>query len=127
MGGLPAGFRRLVMAAALFALVASLVVVPHPAGPASAEEPVTAPPNVVVILADDMGTDLMDAPRKTNDLLLDEGQSFSNAIATTALCCPARAALLTGTYAHTNGVWQNNGPNGGWSTFQPLESQTPSQ
>ena len=112
------------MLVALIASLVSLAAVTRPADPASAEEPVTTPPNVVVILTDDMGTDLMDALRKTNDLLVDHGQLFTNAIATTALCCPARAAFLTGTYAHTNGVWLNTGPNGGWPAFQPMETQT---
>ena len=91
---------------------------------AAAAEPVASPPNVVIILTDDMGTDEMDALLKTNDLLVDQGVSFTNAIAPTSLCCPARAALLTGTYSHTNGVWSNQSAFGGWATFQSSEDQT---
>jgi arylsulfatase A-like enzyme len=96
--------------------------VPHPAN--AAQEADTAPPNVVVILTDDMRTDEMDALRKTNDLLVDQGLTFTNAIAPTSLCCPARAALLSGTYSHTNNVWSNVPPSGGWSAFEPMENQT---
>jgi arylsulfatase A-like enzyme len=93
--------------------------------PASASEAADVqPPNIVVILTDDMRTDEMDALRKTNDLLVDDGTSFTNAIAPTSLCCPARAALLTGTYSHTNGVWSNQREFGGWSTFQSSEDHT---
>ncbi|MFL6182608.1 MAG: sulfatase, partial [Actinomycetes bacterium] len=96
--------------------------VPHPAVASAETDP--APPNIVVVLTDDMRTDEMDALRKTNDLLVDQGTTFTHAIAPTSLCCPARAALLTGTYSHTNNVWSNEGPLGGWPVFQPMEADT---
>jgi arylsulfatase A-like enzyme len=109
---------------AAFAIALSVLGPAHSGDVASAQAAVAPAPNVVVILTDDMGTDLMDALRKTNDLLVDHGTTFTNAIVPTSLCCPARAAFLTGTYAHTNGVWSNEPPLGGWSVFQPSESQT---
>ncbi len=72
-------------------------------------------PNVVVIQSDDQTTAQFtpDVMPKTFKLLGDHGTSFSNYIATTALCCPSRASLLTGEYAHNHGVL-NNGRGGGY-------------
>ena len=41
------------------------------------------------------------------DRLAREGTRFLNAFATTPLCSPSRAALLTGQYVHTNGIIDN--------------------
>jgi N-acetylglucosamine-6-sulfatase len=40
-------------------------------------------------------------------LLTDHGTKFRNYIATTAQCCPSRASLISGQYAHNNGVTSN--------------------
>jgi N-acetylglucosamine-6-sulfatase len=71
------------------------------------------PPNVVVILVDDLrwddiavaGHPFVKTP--TIDRLAREGSRFLNAFATTPLCSPSRAAILTGQYAHTNGIIDN--------------------
>jgi len=41
------------------------------------------------------------------DRLAREGTRFLNAFATTPLCSPSRAAILTGLYAHTHGIIDN--------------------
>jgi len=72
-------------------------------------------PNVVFILTDDqrfdalgcLGHPLCVTPNL--DRLRREGVLFKNAFVTTSLCSPARACFLTGTYAHTNGVFDNTG------------------
>ena len=43
----------------------------------------------------------------TKRLLADKGTTFRDYIATTAQCCPSRASLITGQYAHNNGVTSN--------------------
>ena len=43
----------------------------------------------------------------TKRLLARQGTSFTDYIATTAQCCPSRASLLTGQYAHNHGVTSN--------------------
>lgn len=63
-------------------------------------------PNFLVIVTDDQrgGLPVMPAVRKW---LRDEGTSYPNAYATTPLCCPSRASIMTGLYAHNHGVQGN--------------------
>ena len=51
-------------------------------------------------------------------LLADQGTTFSRAMVPTSLCCPSRASMLTGSYAHDTGVWTNVRPDGGWWAFR---------
>ncbi len=76
-------------------------------GPVGAVEP-SRKPNVVVILADDMGfSDLScygsEIPTPNLDKLAGGGLRFTQ-FYNTARCCPSRAALLTGLYSHQAGV-----------------------
>ncbi len=65
-------------------------------------------PNVVIILTDDhRATDTMQVMPKTTKLFGSEGVQYTNAFATTPLCCPARAGIMTGRFAHNNGVLTN--------------------
>jgi N-acetylglucosamine-6-sulfatase len=67
------------------------------------------PPNIVVIVTDDQTLASLSAATMPNtvDLIGTEGTEFTNAIATTPLCCPSRATLLTGQYAHNHGTLAN--------------------
>ena len=71
------------------------------------------PPNVVVILVDDLRWDDIGiaghpfAQTPAIDRLAREGTRFLNAFATTPLCSPSRAAILTGQYVHANGIIDN--------------------
>ncbi len=58
-----------------------------------------------------------DPLRKTRALIKDEGITFDKAFVSTALCCPSRASIETGKYAHNTGVITNAGPVGGYQTF----------
>ena len=70
-------------------------------------------PNVVFILVDDLRWDELGctghpfASTPNVDRLAHEGANFRNAFASTPLCSPSRAAFLTGTYSHTNGITDN--------------------
>ncbi len=87
---------------------------PEPAQQAGAP----ARPNIIFILADDL--DLASARQlpKLRSLLLEEGASFENAFVSYPLCCPSRATVLTGLYAHNHGVASNEPPNGGFEKFR---------
>jgi arylsulfatase A-like enzyme len=71
---------------------------------------IAAPPNVIVILADDMGVGDVAAfnggrNRTPNlDRLIAEGLWFERAYSGSPVCSPSRAALLTGRYPHRTGV-----------------------
>ena len=70
-------------------------------------------PNIVFVLVDDLRWDELGctghpfASTPNVDRLAREGASFRNAFASTPLCSPSRAAFLTGTYSHSNGIADN--------------------
>jgi len=71
------------------------------------------PPNIVVVLVDDLrwddiavaGHPFVETPNI--DRLASEGARFLNAFVATPLCSPSRSSILTGQYAHTNGIIDN--------------------
>ena len=77
----------------------------------------TARPNIVIILTDDQRWDTLRWMPQLQDLLVDEGVRYANAMVPTSLCCPSRASLLRGQFAHSTGVWSNFPPFGGWGAF----------
>jgi arylsulfatase A-like enzyme len=74
---------------------------------------VPAKPNVLVILLDDLRWDALGYAGHPHvktpqiDRIAREGVNFRKAFATTSLCSPSRASLLTGVYAHRHGVTNN--------------------
>ena len=78
---------------------------------------VTPRPNFVVIVADDLDSGSVPYMSEVNRLLADGGMSFTRFFATTPLCCPSRASILRGQYAHNHGVLSNSGPAGGFPVF----------
>lgn len=68
----------------------------------------TTQPNIIVILTDDMDLKLMPYMSKTNQLIGDQGATFTNYFVTTPLCCPSRSSMLRGQYAHNTDIMENN-------------------
>jgi N-acetylglucosamine-6-sulfatase len=75
------------------------------------------PRNVIFILSDDHRYDFMGFTGKVSDLrtpnmdrLALEGAHCVNAFVSTALCSPSRASILTGQYAHTHTIVDNQAP-----------------
>ncbi len=75
-------------------------------------------PNIVFILADDMRYDDLKYMPKTRSLLGSKGRRFDNAFVSLSMCCPSRATIMRGQYAHNTGVWFNNGSQGGWQGYK---------
>jgi N-acetylglucosamine-6-sulfatase len=74
------------------------------------------PTNIVFILVDDENVPVMNAslPWMTNlqTHVINRGTTFSNSFDSVSLCCPSRATILTGQYAHNHGVKTNVTPYG---------------
>jgi arylsulfatase A-like enzyme len=83
------------------------------AGLAAGAAPAAAAPNIVVLMTDDQTLASLRTMQQTERLLVREGTSFSQAVASFPLCCPSRTTHLTGQYAHNHGVLHNAGPFGG--------------
>jgi len=75
-------------------------------------------PNIVLILTDDQDVSTLPHMRAVQELLVEQGTTFSGATHTTPLCCPSRATILRGQYAHNHGVKHNIPPSGGERTFR---------
>ena len=78
------------------------------------------PPNVIMIMTDDMRVDDLASMPQTQRLLgavEGKGASYTHAYVTLPLCCPSRATFLTGQYPHNHGVWDNLGDHGGFPAF----------
>src|SRR5215218_9214695 len=86
-------------------------------------EGATAKPNIIFILADDMRKDDLKYMPKTRSVLGDKGMTFSNAFVSNALCCPTRATIMRGQYAHNTGVWSNKGSSGGLRAYRDNGNQ----
>ena len=71
-------------------------------------------PNILVVMTDDQaanqmscaGHALLNTPAL--DRIANEGVRFTNSFCTNSLCAPGRAAVLTGTYSHVNGILGNS-------------------
>ena len=81
-------------------------------------------PNIIIILTDDQRWDLLEKMPQVRQKLQGNGVTFTNSFAATPWCCPGRASILTGLYAHNHGVWTNHAPNGGFQKFKQSDDQT---
>ncbi|HEU5105331.1 MAG TPA: sulfatase [Solirubrobacterales bacterium] len=122
---------RLIVAAALVALLASLVFAALPSAEVarSAEQK----PSFVVIQTDDEtldqlyaslnvgGIDVQAMPY-TQALIAGRGVTFNRYYVPYPLCCPSRVSLLTGRYSHNNNVKGNVPPNGGFTGFKARQA-----
>jgi N-acetylglucosamine-6-sulfatase len=108
---MPARSHRRIALGALGLLAATAAALPaaHAESASAAHRGGLTPPNIVVIQADDetyaqLNQEVMP---NTERLLVKNGTTFTNYIATTAQCCPSRASFFTGQYAHNHGVTSN--------------------
>jgi arylsulfatase A-like enzyme len=103
---LPARRVRAVTAAVV-ALALASVGIRSTSPPAGAQ----GRPNILLIVTDDQRPEeTMLVMRKTRRWLARTGVRYPNTFVTTPLCCPSRASILSGQYAHNHGVRDNQKP-----------------
>ena len=85
------------------------------------------PPNIVVLMADDldvatldMAIDLGLMPALESEMI-DVGLRFDESFVTDSLCCPSRATFLTGQYPHNHGVRRGQSAPGGDGSFAAFD------
>ena len=80
---------------------------------ACGQSPVDERPSLVLVLADDQRFDTLSCAGGVHvqtpslDQIAAQGAFFERAYVTTSLCCPARAGILTGLYAHRTQIRNN--------------------
>jgi arylsulfatase A-like enzyme len=87
--------------------------------------------DVFLVVTDDQRADTVAWMDEVEQRIVARGTRLRNAIVPTAVCCPSRASLLTGLFAHSTGVWSNGRSDGipdtgGWPVFHAagLEDRT---
>jgi len=75
-------------------------------------------PNILLVLTDDQPASTVSKMPVVEAKLKEKGLSFENAFLSDPVCCPSRATILTGRYAHNHGVWTNEEPKGGDQGFK---------
>jgi arylsulfatase A-like enzyme len=89
--------RFAALVACLFAMTAAVAA--HPAR--------AAQPNILVIVTDDQRQGTLREMPNTRHFFFDEGRYFQRGFVTTPNCCPSRASIFTGLFAHNHGIRSN--------------------
>lgn len=106
----------------LFAwLVLSVVVLlPGEGGTVSAQA--ANKPNIILILTNDQHTAMLDHMPNVRSEIEAKGTKLENAVNTYPLCCPSRATIQRGQYAHNTRIFGNSvETGGGYPTFDALD------
>jgi arylsulfatase A-like enzyme len=75
-------------------------------------------PNILFVLTDDQPASTLSKMPVVETELKAKGLSFENAFVSDPMCCPSRATIMTGRYAHNHGLWLNTEPRGGDEGFK---------
>jgi arylsulfatase A-like enzyme len=97
--------RRLLAALAMGAVLLPPVALAPRGVPSASAAP--GQPNVLIVITDDQRVESMGPMRRTRFWFKGGGTEFVNAYVTTPLCCPSRASIFTGRYAHNHKVKTN--------------------
>jgi arylsulfatase A-like enzyme len=83
-------------------------------------------PNIIFVLTDDQFAGTLSSMPALNSNVTSRGVVFDNMTAGYPLCCPNRAVMLRGQYAHNTHIYSNDAPLGGWKKFhdQGMEKST---
>ncbi len=86
--------------------------------PAQEETGASTRPNIIFLLMDDLNFATVQRMPELRSSVIEEGASFENNFISYPLCCPSRATILTGLYAHNHDVRGNAPPDGGFQKFR---------
>ncbi|MCI2432521.1 sulfatase [Candidatus Acetothermia bacterium] len=110
-------FYRVLSAIVALGLIASFSGLLSPARSSIAQP---SPPNIIFILTDDLDARSIEHMPKLKSLLIDQGLVLANFFTSFPLCCPSRATILRGQYAHNTKILGNRLPSGGFEKFHAL-------
>ena len=85
-------------------LVITTAVVLISVGCAAEAQEVSQKPNIIFILTDDQDARSLTKMPIVQRELVEKGTTFENGILATPVCCPSRATMLRGQYAHNHGI-----------------------
>ena len=110
---------RRTLASVALAAVPLLATVVNTGATLARETPPTQPekPNIVVVMTDDQDVASLKYMPRVQKLLIDKGMTFKEQTAVFPLCCPVRAAYLSGQAGHNNNVRGNTAPSGGYENL----------
>jgi arylsulfatase A-like enzyme len=66
-----------------------------------------ASPNILVVVTDDQRPNTLGAMPATRRIFFGNGRAFRPTFVTTPICCPSRASIFTGLFAHNHGIKTN--------------------
>ncbi|MBA2521849.1 MAG: sulfatase [Solirubrobacterales bacterium] len=112
--------RAPVVAGTVFALICGVAYIGATSGPA--KEAVR--PNILVIITDDQTVESMRVMDEVRSRIGGPGATFAQSYVNFPLCCPSRATLLIGQYAHNHRVLDNEPPLGGYGRFAALHGHS---
>jgi arylsulfatase A-like enzyme len=104
----------LTLALALIATCAALVLA---GGGAAAAPGAPGKPNIIVLYTDDQEPSSIRVMKILRKEMKAKGVTMKRYYTNFPLCCPSRATMLTGQYAHNHGVLSNQPPDGGFGVF----------
>ncbi len=88
--------------------------------PDRADAQATGRPNIIVLMTDDQEPASLKVMKTVRKEMKAKGVTMKHFYANFPLCCPSRATMLTGQYAHNHRVLSNQAPEGGYGTFNDL-------
>jgi arylsulfatase A-like enzyme len=100
---------RVIRVIAWFLIVSLAACTASSSDPEAGRARTQGPPNVLVIITDDQRAGTLAVMPKTRAIFARGGTQFVNGFTTTPQCCPSRASIYTGRYAHNHGVLRNVG------------------
>ncbi len=118
--------RPRVIAAGGAALAAVVAIALNPgAGPGAIPQSASAAgtqakPNILVLFTDDQEPSSLRVMKKVTKEMKRKGTTMKRFYTQFPLCCPSRATMLTGQYAHNHQVLSNSAPTGGYGTFNDI-------